>query len=91
MATKIMLHMTQYMLVPVRSYKLLNFILAAEKIPEALLDQLANGGQMIIPVGPSGWQVIKRITKDNEGKIYEEDLIDVRYVPLTSKEKQWNH
>jgi hypothetical protein len=23
------------------------------------------------------------------GKLTEEDLLDVRYVPLTSKEKQW--
>ncbi len=46
---------------------------------------------MVIPVGPEGWQVIKKITKDQDGKVFEEDLLDVRYVPLTSKEKQWNH
>ena len=45
---------------------------------------------MIIPVGPSGWQVIKKVTNNMKGKIFEEDLIDVRYVPLTSKDEQWN-
>jgi protein-L-isoaspartate O-methyltransferase len=33
-------------------------LIASEKIPEALLEQLAPGGKMIIPVGPLGYQQI---------------------------------
>jgi hypothetical protein len=29
------------------------------------------------------------ITKNLDGKFNQEELLDVRYVPLTSKEKQW--
>jgi hypothetical protein len=31
------------------------FLLGSEKIPEALLEQLAPGGRMIIPIGPQSY------------------------------------
>jgi protein-L-isoaspartate O-methyltransferase len=43
---------------------------------------------MIIPVGSKHSQQIRLITKDEKGNLNEEELIDVRYVPLTSKENQ---
>ena len=37
---------------------------AAELVPDALLHQLSpDGGQLVIPVGPYGDQVIKKITR----------------------------
>ena len=42
---------------------------------------------MFIPVG-SYDQWIKVIDKDSNGKISEKKIMGVRYVPLTSKEKQ---
>ena len=56
---------------------------AAESVPSALVEQLARGGRMIIPVGPHGWtQVLKCIDKDAAGHVTERDLMGVQYVPL---------
>jgi protein-L-isoaspartate(D-aspartate) O-methyltransferase len=55
---------------------------AAEQIPEALLQQLAVGGMMILPLGPHGaHQSLVRLTR-TEGGITRNDLIGVRFVPL---------
>jgi protein-L-isoaspartate(D-aspartate) O-methyltransferase len=55
---------------------------AAETIPDALVDQLADGGIMVLPVGPvNGPQHIVRRRKTSEG-VAREDLIAVRFVPL---------
>lgn len=55
---------------------------AAEKIPDALVEQLSDGGVMILPLGPhSGPQHIVRLTKEGEGT-REETLLAVRFVPL---------
>ncbi|KAL4454560.1 hypothetical protein ABPG74_021765 [Tetrahymena malaccensis] len=62
---------------------------AAEKIPEALLQQLNFGGRMVIPVGKHGGdQEFLAIDKDLQGKITQTKLLGVQYVPLTSLEKQ---
>ncbi len=55
---------------------------AAEEIPPALLDQLARGGIMVLPLGPhAGAQNLVKITKTRDG-LEREDLIGVRFVPL---------
>ena len=55
---------------------------AAETIPEALLDQLADGGIMILPLGShDGSQHIIKLTKSVTG-IRRENLIPVRFVPM---------
>jgi protein-L-isoaspartate(D-aspartate) O-methyltransferase len=55
---------------------------AAEDIPQALVEQLADDGEMLLPLGPhSGPQHIVRVTKGEEG-IKREQLIAVRFVPL---------
>jgi protein-L-isoaspartate(D-aspartate) O-methyltransferase len=54
---------------------------AAEAIPNALVEQLAEGGVMILPLGPhAGAQQLVKLTK-NDG-VEHEDLIGVRFVPL---------
>jgi protein-L-isoaspartate(D-aspartate) O-methyltransferase len=56
---------------------------AAETIPQALVAQLAEGGKMILPLGPHGGpQSIVRLTKAPSGAITREELIAVRFVPL---------
>jgi protein-L-isoaspartate(D-aspartate) O-methyltransferase len=55
---------------------------AAEEIPEALVQQLAVGGIMMLPLGPHhGSQSLVRLTRTEEG-VAREDLIGVRFVPL---------
>lgn len=58
---------------------------AASAIPEELLNQLAFGGKMIIPVGSSFSQELKLIEKDENGKIHSTVLNHVRFVPLKGK------
>ena len=56
---------------------------AAEEIPQALAEQLAVGGKMVLPVGPrQGPQYIVKLSKQANGELIREDLIAVRFVPL---------
>jgi protein-L-isoaspartate(D-aspartate) O-methyltransferase len=56
---------------------------AAEEVPEALAAQLAEGGKMVLPVGPrDDAQYIVRLTKQPGGALTREELIAVRFVPL---------
>lgn len=54
---------------------------AARSVPAALLDQLAVGGRLVIPVGDERTQELKVIDKTEEG-VHEESLEYVRFVPL---------
>jgi protein-L-isoaspartate(D-aspartate) O-methyltransferase len=55
---------------------------AAEEVPQALVEQLADGGKLVLPLGPrNGTQHIVKLTKNADG-IAREDLIAVRFVPL---------
>ena len=55
---------------------------AAAGIPESLVDQLAPGGIMVVPVGrPGADQTLLRVTRNEDG-FHEEVLGDVRFVPL---------
>jgi protein-L-isoaspartate(D-aspartate) O-methyltransferase len=58
----------------------------AESIPPALVEQLAEDGIMILPLGPHlGVQQIVKLTKTGQGQgqdLVREDLIQVRFVPL---------
>lgn len=50
-------------------------------IPQQLLDQLAVGGRLIIPVGPTGKQELVRVTRSEQG-LAQEKLCAVSFVPL---------
>ena len=55
---------------------------APEYIPDNLVEQLADCGRMIIPVGRIHFaQTLKLITR-NAGAIIEKDLLPVRFVPM---------
>jgi len=59
---------------------------AAPKVPEPLVDQLKPGGVMLIPVGSvSLFQTLLKITKGLDGKIKQENMGGVAFVPLTGE------
>ncbi len=51
------------------------------RVPEALLQQLAVGGRLIMPVGPEGQQELTRFIR-REGKVDRQGLGPVAFVPL---------
>jgi protein-L-isoaspartate(D-aspartate) O-methyltransferase len=56
---------------------------AAETIPDALVEQLADDGKMVLPLGSrTGSQYIVKLTKNPGGELAREELIAVRFVPL---------
>ncbi|KAM5537582.1 hypothetical protein V8D89_008660 [Ganoderma adspersum] len=60
---------------------------AAPALPAALVEQLACPGRMFIPVGTFSQQIMQ-VDKDEHGRVTEEPLLDVMYVPLTDRDKQ---
>lgn len=54
---------------------------APEEVPQALVEQLAPGGRLIIPVGPAGNQELVRIERTESG-IARQHLCWVAFVPL---------
>jgi protein-L-isoaspartate(D-aspartate) O-methyltransferase len=53
---------------------------AASHVPQALLDQLADGGVMIAPIGNEEQQLVMVVRKDN--KFTQHIIAPVRFVPL---------
>lgn len=57
---------------------------AGDHIPPPLVDQLAPGGRMVIPVGSRFLtQQLMLVEKDGEGAVTTRSLLPVRFVPLT--------
>jgi len=56
---------------------------AAPEAPPALLDQLAVGGLMVLPLGDDLDQELVRVRRDDDG-YHSETLIGVRFVPLVA-------
>ncbi len=60
----------------------------AEHIPRPLIDQLKNGGRLIIPVGSVyGHQELMVVEKDDAGEISEWSALPVAFVPLTGADE----
>jgi protein-L-isoaspartate(D-aspartate) O-methyltransferase len=56
---------------------------AADHIPPPLIEQLAEGGRMVIPVGsPFRTQMLMLVTREGDD-IRTENLLPVRFVPFT--------
>ncbi|HEV8610405.1 MAG TPA: protein-L-isoaspartate(D-aspartate) O-methyltransferase [Thermoanaerobaculia bacterium] len=57
---------------------------APERIPQPLIEQLAPGGVMVIPVG-GFFQELKVFRKSADGRVTEKDILPVRFVPMTGE------
>jgi protein-L-isoaspartate(D-aspartate) O-methyltransferase len=56
-------------------------------VPQPLIDQLADGGSIVMPVGDPGWvQELIKVTKGPGGKLIQQNLGGVRFVPLIGEE-----
>jgi protein-L-isoaspartate(D-aspartate) O-methyltransferase len=62
---------------------------APEKVPQPLLDQLKDGGKLVIPVGDA-IQYLEIYTKKGD-EIIRERHIPVRFVPMTGKAEEDNN
>jgi protein-L-isoaspartate(D-aspartate) O-methyltransferase len=54
---------------------------APAEIPPELLDQLEDGGRMVIPIGGRGRQSLVRVTRDGT-ELHREELLPVSFVPF---------
>jgi len=60
---------------------------APEEVPQPLIEQLAIGGRMVIPVGAEyEVQNLQVLTKEDDGQLSISNVIPVRFVPLTRDE-----
>jgi protein-L-isoaspartate(D-aspartate) O-methyltransferase len=57
---------------------------APERVPEPLVEQLRDGGRMIIPVGGRGVQELVLLRKEG-GVLERRNVLPVRFVPMTGK------
>jgi protein-L-isoaspartate(D-aspartate) O-methyltransferase len=56
-------------------------------VPQPLIDQLAPGGRLVMPLGGPGWvQELVKVTKRDDGTLERENLGGVRFVPLIGEE-----
>ncbi len=59
---------------------------APDHIPQPLVSQLADGGRMVIPVGPPGMYQVLWVIERRGQEITSEQVMDVAFVPLTRGE-----
>lgn len=58
---------------------------APDHVPPPLVDQLKDGGRLVIPVGPQGWfQVLWQITRRGD-QVEAKEITGVSFVPLTGE------
>jgi protein-L-isoaspartate(D-aspartate) O-methyltransferase len=56
----------------------------APAIPPPLIEQLAEGGRLVIPIGPAEQQELVRVVK-RDGCVSKESLLACRFVPLVGR------
>ena len=57
---------------------------APEKVPQPLIEQLKEGGRMIIPIGASGKQELV-LLRNRNGNLEQKAILPVRFVPMTGE------
>jgi protein-L-isoaspartate(D-aspartate) O-methyltransferase len=61
---------------------------AANKVPKPLIDQLKEGGRMILPLGKTKYHQTLTIFRKKNNKMVKEEIIPVRFVPMTGQVKK---
>jgi protein-L-isoaspartate(D-aspartate) O-methyltransferase len=61
---------------------------AAAKVPPPLIEQLAVGGLLVMPIGPGEQQWVTVLHKDEAGNVTRERTWPVRFVPMTGEHAQ---
>jgi len=69
-------------------YDLILLAAAPEHVPPALIEQLAPGGRLVLPVGEAGRQVLKLIEKEPDGSLTERRIVPVAFVPMTGEAQE---
>lgn len=60
---------------------------APDHVPQPLVDQMAEGGRLVIPVGPpGGYQTLWKFVKQPDGELQAFNMGGVAFVPLTGGE-----
>jgi protein-L-isoaspartate(D-aspartate) O-methyltransferase len=57
---------------------------APDHVPQALVDELAPGGRLVIPVGDA-LQKLLLIEKNAEGHVRRREIVSVKFVPMTGE------
>jgi protein-L-isoaspartate(D-aspartate) O-methyltransferase len=71
---------------PAAPYEAIAVAAGAPRPPRSLLDQLAIGGRLVLPHGDVDHQRLVRITRRAADQLDEEDLGEVRFVPLLGEQ-----
>jgi protein-L-isoaspartate(D-aspartate) O-methyltransferase len=61
---------------------------ATPEIPQPLIEQLAPGGRLVLPVGGDHGQQLLVITRQPDGSVHRETVVPVRFVPMTGEVRQ---
>jgi len=61
---------------------------AANKVPQPLIDQLKQGGCMILPLHSTDYYQTLTIFRKKDNKLVKEEIIPVRFVPMTGKVRE---
>ncbi|MCO6449864.1 MAG: protein-L-isoaspartate(D-aspartate) O-methyltransferase [Caldilineales bacterium] len=55
---------------------------AAPTWPPPLIEQLSEGGRLVIPIGPAGWDQMLWLAQKLGGEVIKRQIAPVRFVPL---------
>jgi protein-L-isoaspartate(D-aspartate) O-methyltransferase len=57
---------------------------APDHVPQALIDQLAPGGRLVIPIGEDS-QKLLLVEKNKDGSVQRHEVLAVKFVPMTGE------
>jgi protein-L-isoaspartate(D-aspartate) O-methyltransferase len=58
---------------------------AAPRVPPPLVDQLADGGRLVHPIGPGGREIVVAFRKERSGLVEERQIVPAHFVRLVGR------